>query len=150
MFRLALCFLSIAALVAACGPGEALPDVQVVTPSPTAIPVATATPIATATPVPLPTPTPGTVSTSTAISTVVPTVSPPPSVKSVSITPSQDSTIYEEGESLANGGGRFLFAGKTNTGNSRRALLLFDVAGALPANVSVQAVILSMLSLIHI
>lgn len=62
----------------------------------------------------------------------------------VTLTPSMDNTLYEESGSLSNGAGDFLFAGNTNTGNARRALIAFDVADALPEEVQVDSVELSL------
>jgi uncharacterized repeat protein (TIGR01451 family) len=53
----------------------------------------------------------------------------------VQITPSQDTSLYEENGNFSNGQGDYLFAGvtgSTNGNNIRRALLAFDVAGAVP------------------
>lgn len=51
----------------------------------------------------------------------------------------KDNTLFSEeegtGEAESNGKGEWIFAGKTNnTGDTRRALLAFDVATALPAD----------------
>lgn len=55
----------------------------------------------------------------------------------------KDNTIYAEGD-LSNGEGTGLFAGANNmgNGNTRRALLAFDVAGALPAGSTIVSVTL--------
>ena len=55
--------------------------------------------------------------------------------QTVQITPSQDTSLYEENGNFSNGQGDYLFAGVTNNGNGnniRRALLAFDLAGAVP------------------
>jgi hypothetical protein len=48
----------------------------------------------------------------------------------------KDTTIYSEGE-LSNGQGAYLFAGETNRGNHRRALVGFDLS-AIPDGALVQ------------
>lgn len=51
----------------------------------------------------------------------------------VSLSPSRDATIYEAFDgSIANGAGRYLFAGKNNQNRARRGLMHFDLAGILP------------------
>ncbi len=51
---------------------------------------------------------------------------------SVVLTPSKDNTMYEEGPAnVSNGAGQYLFAGNSGSGSSRRALVAFDVAGAI-------------------
>lgn len=62
----------------------------------------------------------------------------------VSLTPSMDNTLFEESGSESNGAGSHLFVGTTNTGNARRALMAFDVAGALPEGAQVEHVELSL------
>lgn len=53
----------------------------------------------------------------------------------------RDNTIYEASDgSLSNGKGAWLFAGKTNRGDIRRALIRFDVAGALPSGAVIETV----------
>ncbi len=55
----------------------------------------------------------------------------------VTLLPTQDTTLYQDATgSLANGSGLRVFVGRNSAGNTssrRRALLQFDVAGALPA-----------------
>ena len=61
------------------------------------------------------------------------------------IEPSADNTLYEDSASFrSNGAGEHLFVGNTSSGNTRRALLRFDVAGAVPAGATVTAVSLRM------
>lgn len=55
----------------------------------------------------------------------------------VTLTPSRDASLYSESGSLANGSGEFLFAGRNSMGNTRRALLLFDIAAAVPPGAQV-------------
>ncbi|MCB0156088.1 MAG: hypothetical protein KDF65_14935, partial [Anaerolineae bacterium] len=50
--------------------------------------------------------------------------------QTVQLTPSQDTSLYEESGNLSNGQGDYLFIGVTASGNGnniRRALLAFDV-----------------------
>lgn len=60
---------------------------------------------------------------------------------SVTLTPVRDNTLYETSDgSLSNGAGNHLFAGRTNDGSLRRALLAFDVAGSVPNGATVDSV----------
>ncbi len=59
----------------------------------------------------------------------------------ITIPADRDNTMYEEGE-LSNGAGQHFFAGVTNSGNRRRALLRFDVANSIPAGSSINNVTL--------
>lgn len=58
----------------------------------------------------------------------------------VLIAPVRDNSIYDESGTLSNGQGPGLFVGRTNDGFVRRALLEFDVAGAIPAGSTIDAV----------
>jgi hypothetical protein len=52
---------------------------------------------------------------------------------SATILAKKDNTIYEEsatGKQLSDGAGDFLFAGKNSSGKTRRALIMFDIAGS--------------------
>jgi hypothetical protein len=49
----------------------------------------------------------------------------------ITLSPSKDNTIYSESGSTSNGSGQHLFVGRTNSGNLRRTLIAFDIAGAL-------------------
>ena len=61
------------------------------------------------------------------------------------ITPSKDKTLYESASGLlSNGAGSSLFAGKTNGGSIRRALIAFDVAGSIPAGSAITSATLRM------
>jgi len=52
----------------------------------------------------------------------------------------RDATIYQSNDgSLANGAGRYLFAGRTNQNLARRSLLHFDVASAIPTGAQITA-----------
>jgi hypothetical protein len=66
----------------------------------------------------------------------------------VSIPPSKDATLFEQGSgTLANGQGQFLFAGRvgpTGAGAIRRTLLEFDVAGAIPSGSTIDSVELTL------
>ena len=49
----------------------------------------------------------------------------------VTLSATRDATIYQSSDgSLANGAGRYVFAGRTNQNLSRRGLIHFDVASA--------------------
>ncbi len=56
----------------------------------------------------------------------------------VSLTPSKDNSIYEEGNNLSGGQGR-LYSGPTCQGNARRALIQFDLS-SIPSGVEVTSV----------
>ena len=73
------------------------------------------------------------------------TVPPTPAPQSVTLTASRDTTIFESGTgALSNGKGTGLFAGRTNQGLIRRALVQFDVAGNVPAGATINSVSLAM------
>ncbi len=66
---------------------------------------------------------------------------------SVTLEPTQDATLYEGDGSLANGVGSYLFTGRTESQNGaleRRALLAFDIAGAVPAGSTITSVTLEL------
>jgi hypothetical protein len=46
----------------------------------------------------------------------------------VNILADKDNTIYSENNARSNGSGDYIFAGVTNAGNLRRALLHFDLS----------------------
>jgi hypothetical protein len=50
-----------------------------------------------------------------------------------------DTTLFQEGD-LSNGAGDYLFAGPTNNGDDRRALIAFDIAGEVPAGATITEV----------
>lgn len=56
----------------------------------------------------------------------------------------KDNTIYSDFDLLSNGAGSHFFAGKTAGGNSRRALIAFDVAGVIPAGSTIDNVTLQL------
>ena len=103
---------------------------------------ACAQPEPTATPTPTPTPTPS------ATATPTPTASPalpPPVSTTVTLAPSQDTTLFETSTgNLSSGSGGHLFAGKTGQDLRRRALVQFDVAGAVPAGATITRVTLTL------
>lgn len=58
----------------------------------------------------------------------------------VSIAAQRDATIYEPAPDLAaNGAGQFLFAGRTNQGLRRRALVRFDIAALVPSGATITS-----------
>ena len=105
------------------------PTAKSVPPTATTEPsTATAVP-PTQTPVP-PTPTAKPTATATALAVVE---------QSVTLTPIKDNTLYEDSEgALSNGSGVHLFAGKTDGGLIRRAILAFDLAGQIPAGATIR------------
>jgi hypothetical protein len=66
-------------------------------------------------------------------------------VQTVALEPAKDNTIYASSSgSLSNGAGTGLFAGAALSGLTRRGLLAFDVAGAIPAGSSIVSATLQM------
>ncbi len=56
----------------------------------------------------------------------------------VTLSPSQDNTLYQTNDgAVSNGAGAYLFAGVTNDGFKRRAVLAFDVAAAVPEGATI-------------
>lgn len=69
----------------------------------------------------------------------------------IDLVPIQDNTLYEisdrspDGTSpLSNGAGSYLFTGSILTGDLRRALVAFDIAGSLPSGALITEVTLTM------
>ena len=62
----------------------------------------------------------------------------------VAIAASADNTIYSESATSSNGQGSFLFSGRNAQNATRRALLRFDVASAIPAGSIVQSATLEL------
>ena len=63
----------------------------------------------------------------------------------ITIGASKDNTLYEDSSgSLSNGAGKRFFAGLNDSGEIRRGLIEFDVAGSIPAGSNVTAVSLSL------
>ncbi|MEM0961097.1 MAG: DNRLRE domain-containing protein [Bacteroidota bacterium] len=61
----------------------------------------------------------------------------------VTLTPTRDNTLYEDANgALSNGAGPNFFSGVTSSGNIRRGLLAFDIAGTVPAGAQIQSVTL--------
>jgi hypothetical protein len=48
----------------------------------------------------------------------------------------KDNTLFSTG-TTSNGAGEFVFSGRTGGGTMQRAVLAFDVAGALPAGAKI-------------
>lgn len=73
------------------------------------------------------------------------TPAPQPQTQTVVLTPSKDNTLFEtaNGE-LSNGAGPHMFAGTTQSGGRRRAVVAFDVAGQVPSGSRVTKVTLTM------
>lgn len=64
--------------------------------------------------------------------------------QTVVLNPVQDNTLYEQPNgSLSNGSGTAIFAGNTNNGDIRRALLQFDLS-SIPANATITAATLTL------
>ncbi|NUQ51803.1 MAG: DNRLRE domain-containing protein [Phycisphaerales bacterium] len=61
----------------------------------------------------------------------------------VTIFAAADNTMYSESVSESNGAGAWIFAGRTNTGDLRRALIRFDLS-AIPAGATINDVKLQM------
>lgn len=63
----------------------------------------------------------------------------------VTLTPVKDNTLYEDTTgAVSNGAGDHLFAGQTREEKKRRALLAFDVAGAVPEGAVLDSVTLTL------
>src|SRR6185295_4571304 len=60
------------------------------------------------------------------------------------LVPIRDNTIYAEDPGQSNGAGEHLFAGRNAMNQTRRGLLAFDVAAAIPAGSTITAVSLQM------
>lgn len=64
--------------------------------------------------------------------------------RTLTLEPAQDNTLYEnETGNISNGAGQHLFAGKTNRGEIRRAVLAFDLS-AIPPGATVISATLTM------
>lgn len=65
------------------------------------------------------------------------------SAQEVALAPSKDNTLYQSFNGLfSNALGHSVFVGTNNESNKRRAVMAFDVAGALPAGATITAVTL--------
>jgi hypothetical protein len=72
-------------------------------------------------------------------------LSAPAQAITITLSPSQDNTLYESATGiLSNGAGEYLFAGRTDGGLIRRALLQFDIAGSLPAGSTINSASLNL------
>ncbi|MCA9242321.1 MAG: DNRLRE domain-containing protein [Phycisphaerales bacterium] len=60
--------------------------------------------------------------------------------ETVNLYPSRDTTIYSEDSGASNGLGQWMFAGRTGTGSTRRALVNFRVAGIIPDGAVIENV----------
>ena len=144
----------------ACGSDDAAPAAAP-TSAPPAASTAAPTPADAPTAAPDPTEAPAPTMTSEPTAPAAPTVLPQPSATSappapteapssggadsVTLTPSQDNTLYEDSTGkLSSGAGTDLFIGTTNNGSDRRALIQFDIADAIPDGVTITSVSLMM------
>ena len=73
----------------------------------------------------------------TAVLVLAALLSAPAHAGNVVLAPIKDATLHSENGTLANGAGEHFFAGRTALGANRRALLQFDVAGAIPAGATI-------------
>lgn len=62
--------------------------------------------------------------------------------QTVAIQSSRDTSIFEESGN-SNGAGGGVFIGNNRSGNARRGLVFFDIAGAVPAGATIEGVSLS-------
>jgi hypothetical protein len=63
--------------------------------------------------------------------------------ESVRLEPSADNTLFEDVDGdTSNGSGPALFVGRNNQGRARRALIVFDVASAIPPGATVDSAVL--------
>ena len=59
----------------------------------------------------------------------------------VQIQAMRDNTLYQDASgALSNGAGEYLFTGKNGTGNTRRAVIAFDIAGNIPEGSAINSV----------
>lgn len=70
----------------------------------------------------------------------------PPAVRAemVTLTPSKDTTIFQNNGNNSLGGGTVIFAGTNAASSPRRALLAFDLVGAIPALATIDSVQLTL------
>ena len=63
----------------------------------------------------------------------LPPAAPETITTTVTLMPARDNTLYQsEIGAISNGAGQYLFAGTTNNGDARRAVLAFDLSGLPP------------------
>jgi len=71
----------------------------------------------------------------------------PLAADTVTLVPTKDNTLYQyvsvDGD-RSNGAGSYLFAGSTDDGRTRRAVLAFDIAGNVPAGSTITSVTLTL------
>jgi hypothetical protein len=140
----------------ACGGDDAAPAAAPAVPASTGPPTAASAPTTAPAPTEAPAPTIASEPTAPPAPTVVPqpsaTSAPAPTevpssggVDSVTLMPSKDNTLYEDVRgSLSSGAGTALFVGSTNGGSDRRALIQFEIAGAIPDGATISSVSLTM------
>jgi hypothetical protein len=61
---------------------------------------------------------------------------------SVTVGSSRDNTLYAESDTLSNGAGQRVFAGRAGSGGVRRGLMHFDLSGAVPVGATIDSVVL--------
>ncbi len=79
-----------------------------------------------------------------AVAAALAVLAAPAFAASVTLAPVLDNSLYEESGDLSNGAGAHLFSGRTRGTFARRALLAFDVAAAVPAGATIDAVTLTL------
>jgi Bacterial Ig domain/PA14 domain/Secretion system C-terminal sorting domain/Galactose oxidase, central domain len=62
----------------------------------------------------------------------------------VNISPLKDNTIYERNTGNSNGAGEFFIAGTTGSPYFNHALIMFDIAGSVPAGATIQSTTLTL------
>jgi predicted lipoprotein with Yx(FWY)xxD motif len=68
-----------------------------------------------------------------------------PLAVSLTLGPSKDATLYQDpAGAFANGAGEYLFTGNINQGLSRRALIVFNLAGSIPPGATIKSVSLTL------
>lgn len=71
----------------------------------------------------------------------IPTVDPGIARTTVTLSPSEDASIYEDGDNISNGSGNHIFVGNNLRASlTRRALVRFDIAGNIPAGSTITEV----------
>ncbi|MCI0439170.1 MAG: DNRLRE domain-containing protein [Chloroflexi bacterium] len=67
------------------------------------------------------------------------------SLSTVTLAPIKDNTLHQSDDgALSNGAGAHIFAGKNESGEARRAVIAFDIAGNIPPGASIIEVELSL------
>ena len=69
---------------------------------------------------------------------------PSASAATVSLSPSQDTAIFQEVPDNSNGSGEFLVVGTRLGAFHRRSLLAFDVAAVVPAGATIDSAVLTL------